>query len=123
MRVVTIHIPDIPDLNPDDVIVQITSDEQLAPPVPVEPIPPGVPWPEVLKAIRAHRERMGIPRAALAVSRGLADSTLRNLETGRHLPTGHTWQRLANDPRFSPLGLADLWLALPHGFRRRRSQS
>lgn len=46
------------------------------------------------QTLREQREEAGLSRRRLATLAGVADSTIRNVETGRHRPHGRTIQRL-----------------------------
>ena len=58
-------------------------------------------WPQLGYQIRDARERAGLSRKELGQLSGLADSTIRNLETGRHRPNGFTLHRLGSVPAFA----------------------
>lgn len=55
-------------------------------------------WPldaaEYGRVLRHRRERLDLTRAQLAVSSDVADSTIRNVETGRHRPTSAIRKKL-----------------------------
>ncbi|MCS6913211.1 MAG: L-histidine N(alpha)-methyltransferase [Myxococcales bacterium] len=48
------------------------------------------------QVIRERREQAGLSRAALALRAGLSESTLKNLEAGRHQPTRTTLMQLCS---------------------------
>lgn len=52
-------------------------------------------WRKVGQELRQRRERAGLTRMQLGCMAGIADSTIRNFETGRHRPTRGTILRLA----------------------------
>ena len=51
-------------------------------------------WRQLGQELRQWRERSGLTRAQLSALTGIADSTIRNYETGRHRPTINTLHRL-----------------------------
>lgn len=55
-------------------------------------------WLKLGRDLRARRERAGLSRGTLGRISGIADSTIRNLETGRHRPSSSTMQRLSSVP-------------------------
>ncbi len=65
----------------------------------------GYPWPLAPGPLGLHvrqvREGAGLTRAQLAVLVGIAESTIRNFETGRHKPTKATLAKLL--PRLEAL--------------------
>lgn len=72
---------------------------------PVAPAPPPAgsiaDWSRLGLQIREARERAGLSRRKLSRISGLADSTIRNLETGRHQPTAFTLHRLSRVPELT----------------------
>ncbi|HNO69859.1 MAG TPA: helix-turn-helix transcriptional regulator, partial [Pseudomonadota bacterium] len=58
-----------------------------------------------MASLRRQRERAGLSRAELAHKCGLSESTIRNLETGRHVPCAQTLQAIATV--LNPLGPAN----------------
>lgn len=59
----------------------------------------------LMGSLRRQRERAGLSRAELAHKCGLSESTIRNLETGRHVPCAQTLQAIATV--LNPLGPAN----------------
>src|SRR5437867_1739746 len=57
--------------------------------------------------LRERRQQAGLSRAVLATRAGLSESTLKNLETGRHHPTQTTLSQLCAIPELQ-LVLRDL---------------
>lgn len=51
-------------------------------------------WRQLGQELRQWRERAGLTRSQLSALTGIADSTIRNYETGRHRPTINTLHRL-----------------------------
>lgn len=51
-------------------------------------------WQNAGRELRERRERAGLTRAALSALTGIADSTIRNYETGRHRPRSDTLHRV-----------------------------
>lgn len=80
--------------------------EQLgisAPPIPDEESPlcdlsSESDWRRLGQELRQWRERAGLSRAKLSALCGVADSTIRNCETGRHRPRTYTLRRLRAVP-------------------------
>lgn len=70
------------------------------PPLPADVIQD---WSLLGPQIRDARERAGLSRKELSRRSGLAEATIRNLETGRHQPTSLTFHRLSKVPE---IGLA-----------------
>ena len=67
------------------------------------------------RRLRLRREEAGLTRAQLAALAGVADSTIRNLETGRHKPTRPIVMRLQAVPALGmPSPYADSPLASLH---------
>ena len=59
---------------------------------------------DLVAELRRRREAAGWSRAALAARVGLSESTIRNLETGRHLPTAQTLAAIATALPWSASG-------------------
>ena len=55
-------------------------------------------WRQLGIELRRRRERAGLTRHALGTLSGVADSTIRNFETGRHRPRPSTVHRLCAVP-------------------------
>ena len=55
-------------------------------------------WRRLGQELRQRRERAGLSRAQLSALCGVADSTIRNCETGRHRPRSYTLRRLRAVP-------------------------
>lgn len=55
-------------------------------------------WRQIGRELRQWRERAGLSRAKLSALCGVADSTIRNCETGRHRPRTYTLRRLRAVP-------------------------
>lgn len=55
-------------------------------------------WRQIGQELRQWRERAGLSRAKLSALCGVADSTIRNCETGRHRPRTYTLRRLRAVP-------------------------
>ena len=55
-------------------------------------------WRQLGQELRQWREHAGLSRAQLSALSGVADSTIRNCETGRHRPRTHTLHRLSAVP-------------------------
>ena len=55
-------------------------------------------WQELGRDLRKRRESLGLSRAQLGQLVGVADSTIRNLETGRHRPSDRTLRRICSVP-------------------------
>lgn len=58
----------------------------------------GIDWRTLGQELRQRREQAGLTRRQFGFMAGVADSTIRNFETGRHRPTRSTLQRLAAVP-------------------------
>lgn len=74
-----------------------------APPIPDEASPfcdlsAESDWRQLGRELRQWRERAGLSRAKLSALCGVADSTIRNCETGRHRPRTYTLRRLRAVP-------------------------
>ena len=64
--------------------------------------------------LRTLREAAHLTRMQLAAMAGVADSTIRNLETGRNLPSRLSYQRLLAVPAIQTRSInwaSDLWIA------------
>lgn len=57
-----------------------------------------------LGTLRKRRAEAGLSRAALALRCGVSESTIRNIETGRHLPTAQTLAAIAAILPYSDAG-------------------
>lgn len=57
-------------------------------------------WRRLGHALRRRREQAGLTRMQLSSMAGVADSTIRNYETGRHRPTRSTLRRIVAVPAF-----------------------
>lgn len=67
--------------------------------------------------VRFLRQAADLTRNEMADATGIATSTIRNLETGRHLASAWTWQRLLAHPCLAdlPRFAAESGLAMPPG--------
>src|SRR5688572_3632042 len=69
---------------------------QIVEPLLREPVTPDLPaWSRML---RERREAAGLTRAGLAARAGISETTIKNLETGRHPPTRSSLLRLLSVP-------------------------
>ena len=80
-----------------------------------DPDAPRPRWRRIGDIVRVLRENAGLIRRDVAEAVGIAPETLRNLEVGRHAPTGATWTRLLAHPalRDLPQLAAEAGLELP----------
>lgn len=63
----------------------------------------GIDWRTLGQELRQRREQAGLTRRQLGSMAGVADSTIRNFETGRHRPTRSTLRRIVAVPALRTL--------------------